>query len=94
MEEHAKHSPSYKDYIAIFAGLLILTTATVLIAYSSLSNGTKETLAFVIASVKALMVALIFMHLRFEPRVIVYFAILPILLALLFILAISPDVGA
>ncbi len=92
MSEHA-HGPSYKDYIMIFIGLMILTTATVLVSYTGLSEGMKTFLAFAIASVKALLVALIFMHLRYEKSTIVIFAVAPVLLAVLFILAISPDVG-
>ncbi len=90
---HAKHRPSSKDYALIFTALAVLTGITVGISYSSLGEGAKTNLAFVIASLKAVMVALIFMHLRFEKRPIVIFAIAPVLIALLFIVAIAPDVG-
>ena len=92
MSEHT-HGPSYKDYIMIFIGLMVLTTATILISYTGFGEGLKTFLAFAIATVKALLVALIFMHLRYEKGTIVIFAVAPILLAVLFILAISPDVG-
>lgn len=91
MSEHAH--PTMKDYTWVFVGLIILTSTTVGIAYSGLSVGMKEFLAFAIATVKALMVATIFMHLKYETRIIVIFAVTPVILALLFILAISPDVG-
>jgi cytochrome c oxidase subunit 4 len=90
---HAKHRPSTRDYFLIFAALAVMTTITVLVAYSSLGEGVKTTLAFVIATIKAILVALIFMHLRFEKRPIVIFAIAPVLIALLFIVAIAPDIG-
>jgi len=92
MSEHA-HGPSYKDYIVVFSGLIVLTTMTILISYTGLSESMKMFVAFAIASVKVLLVALIFMHLRYEKSTIVIFAVTPILLAVLFILAISPDVG-
>ena len=92
MAEHGKH-PTYKDYLWVFIGLAVLTGATVLISYTGLGEGTKETLAFSIATVKALLVALIFMHLRYETRTLVVFAVSPVLLAILFILAIHPDIG-
>lgn len=93
MDEHAKHGPSYRHYAMVFGGLAVLTALTVAISYSSLTEGTRVVLAFTIAGLKTLMVALIFMHLRFESRPIVVFAIMPVLLAVLFILAISPDIG-
>ena len=91
MSEHGH--PSYKDYIWIFTGLAILTGTTVVISYTGLSEGMKEFLAFAIATVKTLMVATIFMHLKFESRWVVVFAVAPVVLAIFFIMAISPDIG-
>ena len=93
MEEHGHHGPSYRNYLMIFMALAILTGLTVLISKTGLGQGTKTFLAFTIASVKTLLVATIFMHLKFEKSTLVVFAIVPIVLALLFILAISPDIG-
>ena len=93
MTEHEHHGPTTKNYIMVFVALAVLTTITVLISYSPLGAGTKEFFAFAIATIKTLLVASIFMHLRFEPRTIVIFAISPVLLALWFILAIKPDIG-
>jgi cytochrome c oxidase subunit 4 len=93
MTEHAKHGPSSKDYVMVFVGLAVLTGVTVGISYSGLGEGLKTFLSFAIATVKALLVALLFMHLRYEPRTIVVFAVTPVLLAVLFIVAISPDIG-
>ena len=92
MTEHA-HGPSTKNYLVVFTALAVMTSATVLISKTGLGDGTKAFLAFAIASVKTLLVASIFMHLRYESKTIVIFAVVPILLALLFIVAISPDVG-
>ena len=93
MEDHGKHVPSYMNYVMVFVGLGVLTALTVAISYSGLGEGLKMYLSFAIATVKALLVALFFMHLRFEPRTIVVFAVTPVLLAILFILAIAPDIG-
>jgi len=93
MEAHVKHGPSTRNYVGIFVSLAVLTAATVALSYSGFADNTRHALAFVIASIKAILVASIFMHLRFESRVLVIFAVLPIFLAILFILAISPDVG-
>lgn len=93
MTEHAHHGPTTKGYISVFIALAILTTLTVAISKTPWSHGLRETLAFVIAGVKALLVALLFMHLRWETKTIVIFAIAPILLMILFMVAISPDIG-
>lgn len=93
MTEHTHHGPAYKDYIWIFIGLAVLTGLTVLISYTGLPHGLKLFLAFAIATVKTLMVATIFMHLRWESRIIVIFAVTPVVLAVMFMLAISPDIS-
>lgn len=92
MSEHHSH-PTYAQYIMIFAALAILTALTVAISYTSLGHGVKLFLAFGIASVKVFLVGLIFMHLRFETRTIIIFALSPLVLAIIFMLAISPDIG-
>ena len=91
MSEHGH--PTYKNYVSIFVAMIILTTATVAISKTGLSEGTRMFLAFAIASVKTLLVATIFMHLKFETRTIIILATVPVLLAIMFILAISPDIG-
>lgn len=93
MTEHSKHAPSYLNYVMVFVGLAVLTALTVMISYTSLGHGTREVFAIAIAVLKALLVALFFMHLRFETRTIVVFAVSPVILAIIFILAISPDIG-
>lgn len=94
MTERVEHrGPPYRTYVMIFVGLAVLTALTVLISYSGLGEGVRTFLAFAIASVKTLMVALIFMHLRFEKRTLVLFAIVPVVLAVFFIMAIAPDIG-
>ena len=85
--------PSYKNYVSIFVALIVLTTATVAISKTGLSEGARMFLAFAIASVKTLLVATIYMHLKYETKTILIFATVPVLLAIFFILAISPDVG-
>ena len=93
MTENEYHGPSYKKYVMVFAGLALLTAGTVLVSYTGLSESMRSLVAFLIAGVKTLMVASIFMHLRYEPWTLVVFAVAPLLLVVLFILAIAPDVG-
>ena len=93
MSEHVSHGPSYKALSIIFGSLLTLTAITVALSYAGLSEGTSLFIAFLIASVKTLLVATIFMHLKFESKTIIIFAVVPVLLAILFIAAISPDIS-
>jgi cytochrome c oxidase subunit 4 len=68
----------------VFAALLVLTVLTV--AASRVNFGPMNTvIAIVIASVKALLVALFFMHLKFEKKVIIMYAIYPLVLLFLLI---------
>jgi cytochrome c oxidase subunit 4 len=77
----------------VFVALGVLTAITVGISYAGFGAKLSEFLAFTIASLKALIVAMLFMHLRWEPRTIIIFAIAPVVLAIIFMLAISPDIG-
>ena len=93
MTEHEHDGLSYKDYVMVFVALGVLTAISVAISYSGVGPKLGEFLAFSIAIVQALLVVLLFMHLRWEPRTIVIFAVAPVILAIIFILAIAPDVG-
>ena len=90
---YTHHGPSYRNYVAVFVGLAVLTTITVAMSYSGLSHEVRTFLALIIAGIKACLVALIFMHLKFEKRILAIFAIAPVILAIFFIIAIAPDIG-
>jgi len=64
-------------YLAVFAALLALTIVTVLVSYVDLGLG-NAAVALLIASVKASLVALFFMHLKGESRLVWGFALVPI----------------
>jgi cytochrome c oxidase subunit 4 len=68
---------SRRTYIAVFAALLLLTVITVLVSYVDLGLG-NVAVAMAIASVKASLVALFFMHLKSEDRLVWGFALVPI----------------
>lgn len=93
MNEQVHHGPSYKTYLMVFTGLAVLTGLTVSLSYSGLSEGVRMFLAFTIATIKALLVAVIFMHLKYEKRLLTIFAVVPVILAIVFIVAIAPDIG-
>lgn len=78
------HGTGYGVYAAVFAALLVLTGATVAVSYIDLGLW-NVAVALLIASVKASLVALFFMHLRHEGRLVWTFALVPVLFLLLII---------
>ena len=81
-EEH--HVTGYKTYFIVWVLLMILTATTVYVSY--LDFGTFNiVIAMIVASIKASVVALFFMHLKFEDTFTWLFAIFPLLLLFLLI---------
>ena len=87
-EEHDHHPP----YMAIFLVLLVLTVLEWKCApWFGIKGSALWTVLTVMALVKALLVALFFMHLKFERRVFHTLLILPIVLVILMLALVSPD---
>jgi cytochrome c oxidase subunit 4 len=61
------HIASVKSYILVFVTLMVLTTITVLVAYVNLGEWNKV-VALGIASIKATLVILYFMHVKYSSR--------------------------
>ncbi len=69
-ESHAEHITPYREHVGTWAGLILLTMMTVFISVfgADLRTLTVAT-ALLIASVKALVVAYYFMHLKYDPKI-------------------------
>lgn len=68
MSEHKNHISSYKSHVVVLLSLILLTILTVTI--TSVHLGPFNTAAaLVIASVKAGIVLLYFMHLKFDEKI-------------------------
>ena len=81
------------NYYAIFASLVVLTAITVGVYFlHPTSELVKILLALLIASVKAILVAYFFMHLKFEGKLIYTIFIIPLFLCVLLVVALIPDV--
>jgi cytochrome c oxidase subunit 4 len=81
------------NYYAIFASLVVLTAITVGVYFlHPPSELVKILLALLIASVKALLVAYFFMHLKFEGKLIYTIFIVPLILCVLLVVALIPDI--
>jgi cytochrome c oxidase subunit 4 len=76
----SSHGTGYGIYLAVFAALLVLTGATVAVSYVM-----NVAVALLIASLKASLVALFFMHLKFENKLVWAFALVPIFFLVLIV---------
>jgi len=68
--QHDVHIVSYKDHASTFLGLILLTIMTVTVSVFGADIYTLSVLtALTIASTKAVVVALYFMHLKYDPKI-------------------------
>ena len=91
---HTVPMPHHKvNYLAIFGLLVGLTVVTVLAAFVPTQNElVKVLVALTIASIKATFVALYFMHLKFEGKLIYLILLLPVFLCVVLVLGLIPDI--
>ncbi len=81
-------------YVMVFVALAVLTVVTVAISYLQLSTGLAISVAMVVATVKASLVAGYFMHLLSEEKVILYLLVLcAAFLVFLFFLPLGTQTG-
>lgn len=76
---------AYRNYLIVWCLLILLTGATLAVSFYDLGIW-NATAALGIASVKALLVALYFMHLRHEVKLVLGFATFPLLILALIII--------
>lgn len=69
-----------KTYIIVWLTLMFLTALTVGVSYVKLGNFGNVLVGVTIACIKASVVALFFMHLKFEDKVFYITALFPLLL--------------
>lgn len=85
----SEHVDGIKTYLAVFAGLIVLTVITTAVAFVDLGS-MSVVAALGIATCKMLLVALWFMHLRHSPkltRLVVVGALLWLAILLVFTMA-------
>jgi cytochrome c oxidase subunit 4 len=90
------HGSSKSALIKVFVALVILTIVTVLAAQVELGTTGNIVLGLAIASCKALLVALIFMHLKWDLPAERWFwfpTIFPVALFVFMVIMCTPDVG-
>ena len=81
------------NYYAIFGLLVVLTIITVAVAFLHIEKEwIKVLLALTIASIKASFVAMFFMHLKFEGKLIYFILIVPLVFTVVLVCALIPDI--
>ena len=88
-QEHSEHHPSVGVYLAIFAALLVLLVITVFVAEMEFGRWNFPVAAG-IATVKAALIILFFMHVRYSTTLTWLFALAGFFwLAILFALTLA-----
>ena len=87
-DSHAKHGPSY---MTIFWYLAILTVVEIAVIFLPIARMAIGVMLVSLATAKAAMVALYFMHLRLEVKTLGYIALTPVLIGTLLVLVLLPD---
>lgn len=86
------HVLPLKTYFAVFGSLLVLTVLTVLVSVIGLPAPASIIVAMVVAAVKATLVVLWFMHLKFDDRFYSLIFIVSLFFLVLFFVFTSMDV--
>ena len=83
---------THPNYMGIFWVLLVLTVVEVGLTFLALPKMLLGSLLVILAVWKAALVAMYFMHLKFEPKTLAMIAIVPFVLCLFMILMLLPDI--
>ena len=83
-----------RRYIQVFIWLAVLTVLEIGLTYMPIPRLAIGAGLVLLASSKAAMVALYFMHLVHEKRTLTYIALTPAVLCLFLVLMLLPDLGA
>jgi caa(3)-type oxidase subunit IV len=79
------------NYVAIWIWLLALAIGSIVLSRMPMGHTTVVVLIFLLALVKALLVALNYMHLRYERLLIYAIVLVPVAFVLILVFALIPD---
>jgi cytochrome c oxidase subunit 4 len=82
------------NYMAIFGWLFVLTVVEIGVIFLPIAKLLIAIMLVGLAITKAALVAMYFMHLRFERRTLAVIAVTPMLLCVLLVFALLPDHSA
>jgi len=89
MSETAHPEP---NYMGVFWWLLALTIVEIAVIYLPIAKLAIAIMLITLAVTKAALVALYFMHLKFERRTLALVALSPFVLCVFLILMLTPDI--
>ena len=75
-DAHSDVSKHVKAYLCVFGALAVLTVVTVLASKLDTSPGMGVAIALLIASIKASLVAIVFMHLKWERSISIWWSLI------------------
>ncbi len=90
-DRQEQQAGKHPNYLAVWFALLVLTIVEVGVALLGFARSTTILILVGLALWKALLVALYYMHLRFESRRLVAMVIAPLPLAVILVLAALTD---
>jgi cytochrome c oxidase subunit 4 len=90
-QAHAQPVHAEPNYMAVFYWLAALTVIEVVVAFLPLTKLAMGAILVVLAFSKAALVALYFMHLKFERRTLLLIAVTPVLLCVFLMFMLVPD---
>ena len=82
------------NYMGVWVWLLVLTVLEIVVALMPLATLAKGLLLVVMALIKAGLVALYFMHLRFERVTLGIIVLTPLIICVFLVFMLLPDLGA
>src|SRR5438034_9353146 len=88
---HGATEHKHPNYMNIFWALTVLTVIELVVIFLPIGKVTIGVLLCALAVTKAAIVAMYFMHLRFETRTLGLIAITPLAIATLLIFVLLPD---
>lgn len=86
-----KH-PTAGTYLGIYGWLIGLTLLEIGVVLAGWPRGAIVTILIATALAKALLIALYFMHLKFDRQVIWFLPGIPVAIGIVFVLALFPDI--
>ena len=84
---------THPNYVLVWYWLLGLALASVLVSALPVSHTFTVVLVFAAATVKAVLVALYYMHLRFERRLVYALVLVPLVLFGILLLVLVPEIA-
>lgn len=87
------HGTDPRNYTKVLIALLVLTVLTVGLSLVPMGTAGNVTVGLLVAVIKASLVVLIFMHLKFEQRWWSIFVIFPLVLVMIILFSNFADTG-